>query len=306
MNRFLIVLLMLSATTHDGLSQRVMSQERAAIRALNVNRPGTYFGATFLNANEIKVSSLDSTWSLNIGSDYGGINCLEFANQKNLLAIGTYDGMVQIWDFKENVRLHSIKAHEQQVSDLKFALDDQYIVSCGSDKRMARIDVKTGVFNAFFHTSILNTIAVHPTQTNFFLTGDHEGQIVLWDVAQGKKIKSITAHTSYVLDICFVGTSDTLLSASHDETIKAWDIKSYKQLQQYEGHRRAVCSIDVHPGDKAFASAGLDKSIRIWSLQTGKEVKCFSGHSDYVNIIRYLPDGSILSGSRDGTLRHWK
>ena len=62
----------------------------------------------------------------------------------------------------------------------------------------------------------------------------------------------------------------------------------------------------VEMDDPAYiCSASKDKTLRIWNLQNQTTEKILMGHTDYVRCLMYLPDGRILSGSDDKTMRIW-
>jgi hypothetical protein len=54
-----------------------------------------------------------------------------------------------------------------------------------------------------------------------------------------------------------------------------------------------------------LASSSYDKTVREWDLSTGKSV-IHGGHTGVVTSLAELPDGVLVSGSVDGTIRLWK
>jgi WD40 repeat protein len=48
----------------------------------------------------------------------------------------------------------------------------------------------------------------------------------LWDVAEGKCLKVLQGHTSWVRSIAWSPDGLVLASGSQDETIKLWDVKT--------------------------------------------------------------------------------
>lgn len=48
-----------------------------------------------------------------------------------------------------------------------------------------------------------------------------------------------------------------------------------------------------------------DGNVGMWSLSTGELVRKFTGHSDSVSCIDVSPDGTIVTGSLDKTVRVW-
>ena len=57
----------------------------------------------------------------------------------------------------------------------------------------------------------------------------------------------------------------------------------------------------------ALSSVDLDdKTIKLWDPHTGKELQTLKGHTDRVCALALLPDGTLVSGSGDKTIKLWK
>jgi WD40 repeat protein len=307
MNKIIVMSLLCLSSTTFVFCQQVLSKQSLSIKAINYTKSHSLVGYTHLNSTEIKVSRADSTWGHNFGSNNGGVKCFAFDARESMLVMGSYNGALELWDLKKGVLLWSVMAHDSQVNDVKFSGNDNILVTCSTDKKVRLFRPDNGGFiKEYVFSSPVNSIEFHPAKKDIFITGDHEGNISYWNIATEKPVRVIKAHASYVFDLEFCSHGDKVLSSSHDGTIKTWDFDSGKLLNTSAGHTRAVYSIAVSPDEKTFASGGFDKKIGIWNLQTGKNIKYLTGHSDYINVVRYMPEGSLLSGSRDGTLRLWE
>ena len=109
------------------------------------------------------------------------------------------------------------------------------------------------------------------------------------------------------------------MSGSEDKTVRLWDVASASTLGRFVGHSGSVTSVVFCPGGREAASASKDHSIRLWDLsiadsfwsrlmwrlEGGGEIRTLTGHAGEVNALASLPDGRILSGSNDGTMRLW-
>lgn len=64
------------------------------------------------------------------------VACVAFSPQGNLLASGSYDETIRIWDVKKGKCLRVMPAHSDPVSAVDFSRDGTLLVSCGHDGLM--------------------------------------------------------------------------------------------------------------------------------------------------------------------------
>ena len=76
-----------------------------------------------------------------------------------------------------------------------------------------------------------NSINLHKKKT-FLASGCRDKTIKLWDVKEGKLIKTLEGHTSGVEALAYIKDSDYLASSSMDKTIIIWDMKDQKLLDE--------------------------------------------------------------------------
>jgi WD40 repeat protein len=58
------------------------------------------------------------------------------------------------------------------------------------------------------------------------------------------------------------------------------------------------------PDGRTLALACVEV-IQLWDVETGTQHPNLRGHERLVNSIGYLPDGRLLTASKDGTVRTW-
>lgn len=52
-----------------------------------------------------------------------------------------------------------------------------------------------------------------------------------------------------------------------------------------------------------IASGGYDRNLRVWDATLGAVRHVLRGHKKTIAAVRALPDGRLLTGSEDGTVR---
>ncbi|KAF4124076.1 COMPASS component SWD3 [Geosmithia morbida] len=211
------------------------------------------------------------------------VHCLAFSPKGNMLASGSYDEAVFLWDVRAGRLMRSLPAHSDPVGGIGFSSDGTLVVSCSTDGLISRIwDTMTG--------QCLRTL-VHednPAVTNvcfspngrFVLASNLDNCIRLWDYVSGTVKKTYQGHRNekFAVGGCFGvlggggGDGDGnafVASASEDGSVVLWDVGTKEVLQRIDGQHRGVCFwIDVH-GD-TMVSAGQDKTVRLYRHEATK------------------------------------
>ncbi|MEW6491081.1 MAG: NB-ARC domain-containing protein [Cyanobacteriota bacterium] len=144
-------------------------------------------------------------------------------------------------------------------------------------------------------------------------TGDINGDICLWQAADGKRCLNLKGHAGGVLSVAFSPDGQTLVSGSYDHAVRLWDVRTGQCLNVLEGHTLWVWSVAFSPDSKMVASGGVDSTVRLWDVATGQCIQVLQEDSEAVLSVAFSPaEGANLealpllaSGSVDHKVRLW-
>src|SRR5262249_1761506 len=100
------------------------------------------------------------------------------------------------------------------------------------------------------------------------------GTIDLWDVKEGKRIRSIHAHDAPILALAADEGPEQILTGSADRTAKLIAAATGKPLVTYRGHTGAVSTVTFARGKSGekvqVVTGGAEGGIKVWEKDSGR------------------------------------
>ncbi|HEY1386963.1 MAG TPA: TIR domain-containing protein [Ktedonobacterales bacterium] len=228
-------------------------------------------------------------------------------NRTALVAGGTLDHSVIVWDLVNRVEVRRLMGHTNWVTSLAISPDGAMAASGSQDGQIILWDLATGkeVRRLVGHDRWVMSLAFAPDGRTL-LSGGFDTTVRLWDVATGKELRTFIGHHDWVSTVAFSPDGRKVLSGSYDKTLIAWDAASGARLWEGSAHAGPITSIAISSGGNVVASASTDRQIILWDVVTGKQFRQIQENTS-VYSLAFSPDGrTILSGSKDGTLAAWQ
>jgi WD40 repeat protein len=238
---------------------------------------------------------------------FGMVLSVAFSPSGELLAAGTADGEIRIWQTTDGTPLLTCQGHTDWVWSVAFSPDGTRLASGSQDQTIRFWDVSTGQCLKILqeHSSWIRSVAFSPDGTRL-ASGSEDKTICFWDVSTGECLKILLGHTNRICSVAFSPDGTRLASGGHDQTIRFWDVSTGECLKILLGHTNWIYSVAFSPNGNLLATGSVDQTIRFWDISTGECLKILLGHTNRVRSATFSSGGTLLaSGSEDQTIRLW-
>ncbi|MGA1839950.1 MAG: WD40 repeat domain-containing protein [bacterium] len=236
----------------------------------------------------------------------GWIRSLKFPPDGKMIATGSYDKTVHLWNVISEDHNQVSLEHKDYVWSVNFSPDGKSLASGSSDKTARIWDIDSGrvIHTLTGYKNWICSVCFSP-DGKILATGSYDKTVCLWDVNSGTALHTYKGHQGKVWAVTFSPYEDIIASASADRTIHLWD--KNKTIKILDNHKGSVMSLCFSPINKRIlASGSVDQTIRIWDIANGKTIRLLEGHKGEIWSVTFSHDGKMLAGaSADQTVRIW-
>ena len=242
----------------------------------------------------------------------GSVNSVAISLDGEILASGSDDRTVTLWNLKTGKKIFTFIGQAQEVYSVAISPDSKTLVSGSFDQKITSWNLRKNEFiRTFFylnspysHSGFVYSVAFSP-DGKIIASGSADKTIRLWNGYGGKLIRTINGHSDAVLSVAISPDSQTIASGSADKTIRLWNLIGGQEHHILAGHSGWVNSVAFSPDGKTLASGSGDTTIKFWNLKTGELIRTFSGHSSGVNSIAFSPDGKTFASGSTNSVKIW-
>ena len=244
---------------------------------------------------------------------FGSVLSVALSPDGKLLAAGTANGEVRVWQMDTRRLLYTWKSHSDWVRTVAFSADGRFLASGSHDQTIRIWDVNTGQGVALLtgHENRVRSVAFGMMNGVQVLASSSDDKTIrIWNLQTSQPIHTLTGHSDKINALAFSPNSRLLVSVSHDETICLWEVESGSLLQQLHDPGAWIWSV-AFSSDTKFACGDESGAISLWERNPDYGVPTFRRrwkepiHSARVYTVSFSSDDEdiLLSGSDDETVR---
>ena len=198
--------------------------------------------------------------------DGHGVHSVAFSPvDATLLATGSWDGTVKLWDVVTERDIATLKGHTGPVSSVAFSSDGSTLATGSWDRTVKLWDVETerNIATLKEHTAGITSVAFS-SDGSTLAAGLWDRTMKLWDVATRQNIATLKGHTGPVTSVAFSSDGSTLATTGlWDRTVKLWNIATLVNFVTL-GHGNPVRSVAFSSDDTTLASGTEAGTVELW------------------------------------------
>ncbi|WP_263354546.1 WD40 domain-containing protein [Acidicapsa acidisoli] len=142
-----------------------------------------------------------------------------------------------------------------------------WLLAQSSTAESPELVVQTG------HSSDITAVAFS-SDGNWLASASNDKTLKLWDVANGREVRTLSGHSDSVTSVVFSPDGRLLASGSADMTVKVWDVTTGRELRSIGGHTDIPRVLSFSPDGRSLASdAYLESELTISDVATGQTVR---------------------------------
>ena len=174
--------------------------------------------------------SNDGDWRGEVSGHTSDVYSLAFKPNSYLLASGSVDKTIRIWDVSDNTNLRhvrTLRGHTDTVRSVAWSPDGRTLASASAD-----------------------------------------GTVRLWNPDNGINFAVLRGHTNEVFSLAWHPDGRILASGSWDRTIRLWNPDTHGTRRVLRGHT-GIVNLLSYLNEETLASASWDNTTRLWNPNTG-------------------------------------
>src|SRR6266850_2327626 len=236
----------------------------------------------------------------------GQVLSLAFTSDNKLLASGSVDKTIVLWDPATGNQLRTLKGHNGTVGAIAFSPDDKLLASGSADNTIKIWDV-AGVREKQTmtgHTLYVSSVAFSP-DGKMLASGSGDQTAKLWDIATGRELRTLvagpTTMAGLAVSVAFSRDGKTLATGA--QLVKLWDVRSGNEIRTIkvtESNAPMERPIAFSYDGSMLATGG--GGVKLWDVATGKALRTLPGDA---RALSFSPDQKTLAGSDRTEIKLW-
>ncbi len=218
---------------------------------------------------------------------------LAFSPNGEKVAVGVSEGedhLIRVFDVKTGKELQTFSDHEGAISSLAFHTDNKTLFSASADKTTQVSNV--GVLTAMEHKGGVVS-AQFDNSGGKFITGGVDKTVRLWEISQGKDIKTYGPVEEPMQFVAFSRDYNQIGAAS-GKIVRIWNVNDGKETSKLE-HPAKVTSLSFNSDRSRIVTGAEDKLARVWETESNQILQFFLQEGPVPGVFFHTNNSDIIA-----------
>lgn len=233
------------------------------------------------------------------------VDGLAFSPDGQLVATGSADNSVKLWDVNSYRELRTLAGHVRGVKAVAFSPDGRWLASGSIDGTIKVWDVSGGQELRSMSGNGSITTLTFSRDGRMLATGNMERSVRIFDPMTGDVLRNFTGHSDKITCLAFSPDNKLIASGSDDKTIMLWDVTGGRDVRTFKGHGDKISAIIFSSDNKMLASASLDGKIKLWQPSTGREQRSIDGPGKVLALAFTADMTAVVAAMANNTISRW-
>lgn len=231
------------------------------------------------------------------------VDCVAVDQSKSLLASGSYDTNLKIWD--ANLQLPSNRGGDDDAES-----ERKRVKSSDSAVSGSKAVTRTPLMTLAGHKEGISGVTWMDSK-NEVCSASWDHTLKIWDTELGGMKQELVGNKSF-FDVAYSKQSKLLITASAERTLRLYDPRSTDGTlvkSAYTSHTGWITCCDWRGDDGGiqFLSGSHDNVLKMWDIRSFKTpLYDLSGHTDRILCCDWSSGEYVVSGGADNDMKIYK
>ncbi len=229
-----------------------------------------------------------------------------FTHDGDHLVVALLHGLVSVSGYRDRTRLYCLKADPEEVSVVATHPTRDLYVTAGSEPtvRIWKPNSMMPAAEPLPHATRV-TAALFTPDGSHLITGDDGGRLVRWRCEGWHHDGELSAHAAGVVDLAVSPDGDRLAAVFADGTVHVRSCTQDDAPGIVIGDRGAT-SVSFAPDGSRLFIGDESGGIHVLDGETLDEIVSVDAHEGRLLDLECSREGTLVSASRDGTVKLWR
>ena len=224
----------------------------------------------------------------------GIVDALAFSPDGKLLASGSADKTVKLWNPQDGKEIKSLPGHKESVYSVAFSPNGQLLASGSNDTTIKIWDVKDQKEIKMFGTPPKAPEKPAPKKKEEKKKDEKKAEPKKEEPK--KQILEMKDLPEGVTGVIFTPDNKEVLSIGFDKKLHYWNVADGKELKKLPPTPDDLFGLAISRDGKYVATAGYGGSLRVYEIASGKETFKQQLPKMVTYCVQFTPDGKARDG----------